>query len=221
MTENEKEGVEAEKAPESQPGVQSEAQPNSKSEDTYQTVELRNNFYKDSFTRVLFVLLLSVALNFGLVSTLLYHVTNPPKPKYFATSVNGRLTPLTALDMPNQSDSAVLQWANEAAIAAYTYNFVNYNNELRGAARYFTRTGWGQFLAALKSSGSLETVKQKKLIVSAVATQAPIILKKGPLNGRYSWRIQMPINVTYQSASEFKKNDFYTGFEKGVRERSR
>ncbi len=179
---------------------------NEKSQDVVK-LTMRNNFYKDSYIRILFVLLLSITLNFGLASTVLYVVTNPPQPKYFATSINGRITPLTSLDMPNQSDSAVLQWANQAAIAAFTYNFVNYRNELQNASQYFTQTGWGQFLNALKTSQGLEIVKAKKLIVSAVATRSPIILQKGPLSGRYSWRIQIPILVTYQSASEFKQTN--------------
>jgi intracellular multiplication protein IcmL len=40
-----------------------------------------------------------------------------------------------------------------------------------------------------------------------VATRAPIILEKGMLSGRYSWRVQMPILVTYQSASEFTQQN--------------
>ena len=38
-----------------------------------------------------------------------------------------------------------------------------------------------------------------------MATRAPVILQKGPLAGRYAWRIQIPILITYQSASEFKQ----------------
>ena len=90
------------------------------------TVTMKSNFYKDSYSRILFVLILSITLNFGLATTVLYFIANPPKAKYFATSINGRITPLVPLDMPNQSDSAVIQWATQAAIAAYTYNFVNY-----------------------------------------------------------------------------------------------
>lgn len=59
----------------------------------------------------------------------------------------------------------------------------------------------------MQQSNNLEAVKAKKLIVSAVATRAPIILQKGLLNGLYSWRIQMPILVTYQSASEFSQQN--------------
>ena len=110
-----------------------------------------------------------------------------------------------ALNEPNQSDSAVLQWANQAAVAAFTYNFVNYRTELQASSGFFTSEGWTQFLTALEDSNNLDAVRAKKLIVSAVATSAPIILQKGVLNGRYSWRVQMPMLVTYQSASEFSQ----------------
>lgn len=168
-----------------------------------ETMQLLERYQRDSQAK-LSVLLISVfGLCFVLAVFLAYVVFNPPQPQYFATSVNGRVTPLVALDQPNQSDSAVLQWANQAAIAAFTYNFVNYRDELLAASRYFTAAGWQQFTDALTQSNNLDVVKAKKLIVSAVATRTPIILRKDTLNGVYSWRIQMPILVTYQSASEF------------------
>lgn len=176
-------------------------------QDALTVVALRNKFYKDSYRKVLMVLLLSLVLNFSLGAVLVYLITHPPKPRYFATSVNGRITPLFPLNEPNQSDAAVLQWANQAAIAAFSYNFVNYHQELQAASGFFTGQGWKQFLDALQASNNLDAVKAKKLIVSAVATRAPIILRKGVLNGQYSWRVQMPVLVTYQSASEFSQQN--------------
>lgn len=176
-------------------------------DDALTAVTLRNQFYKDSQHKVVLVLIFSVVVNFILGSLLVYQITHPPAPRYFATSINGRITPLFPLNEPNQSDSAVLQWANQAAIAAFTYNFVNYREELQSASGFFTASGWQQFLDALQQSNNLDAVKAKKLIVSAVATRAPIILQKGLLNGVYSWRVQMPILVTYQSASEFDQQN--------------
>ena len=176
-------------------------------EDALTVVGLRNQFYKDSQRKVLLALFVAVILNFILVFVVVYMITHPPAPKYFATSINGRITPLFPLNEPNQSDSAVLQWANQAAIAAFTYNFVNYRDELQASSGFFTSEGWSQFLDALQESNNLDAVKAKKLIVSAVATRAPIILQKGVLNGSYSWRVQMPILVTYQSASEFTQQN--------------
>ena len=157
-------------------------------EDALTAVAIRNTFYRDGQRKMILILLTSVLANFVLAALLVYMITHPPAPKYFATSINGRITPLFPINEPNQSDSAVLQWANQAAIAAFTYNFVNYRSELQASSGFFT-------------------VKVKKLIVSAVATRAPIILQKGVLNGQYSWRIQMPLLVSYQSASEFTQQN--------------
>ncbi|MBN9230715.1 MAG: type IV secretion protein DotI [Legionella sp. 40-6] len=176
-------------------------------EDALTVVTLRNKFYKDSQRKVMLALLIALLVNCVLAFMMVYMITHPPAPKYFATSINGRITPLFPLNEPNQSDSAVLQWANQAAIAAFTYNFVNYRDELQAASGFFTAEGWDQFLNALQQSNNLDAVKAKKLIVSAVATRAPIILQKGVLNGRFSWRVQMPILVTYQSASEFTQQN--------------
>lgn len=106
-------------------------------EDALTMVTLRNKFYRDGQRRTMATLLLSVLINFILVSLVVYLLTHPPAPKYFATSINGRITPLYPLDQPNQSDSAVLQWANQAAIAAFTYNFVNYRDELQASSGFF------------------------------------------------------------------------------------
>ena len=176
-------------------------------EDALTIVAMRNDFYRDGQRKTMITLIISILVNFVLASLLVYMITHPPAPKYFATSINGRITPLYPLNEPNQSDSAVLQWANQAAIAAFTYNFVNYRDELQASSGFFTADGWSQFLTALQQSNNLDAVKAKKLIVSAVATRAPIILQKGILNGRYSWRVQMPILVTYQSASEFSQQN--------------
>lgn len=176
-------------------------------DDALAVVKLRNQFYKDSQRKVILALLIAIIVNLVLGFMVVYIITHPPAPKYFATSINGRITPLFPLNEPNQSDSAVLQWANQAAIAAFTYNFVNYRDELQSSSGFFTAAGWDQFLNALQQSNNLDAVKAKKLIVSAVATRAPIILQKGILNGNYSWRVQMPILVTYQSASEFTQQN--------------
>ncbi len=176
-------------------------------EEALTMVAMRNDFYRDGQRKLIIALLVSICINFAMASLIIYLLTHPPAPKYFATSIGGRITPLFPLNEPNQSDSAVLQWGNQAATAAFTYNFVNYREELQASSQFFTSDGWSQFLTALQQSNNLDAVKAKKLIVSAVATRAPIILQKGVLNGRYSWRVQMPVLVTYQSASEFTQQN--------------
>ncbi|MDQ5884425.1 MAG: intracellular multiplication protein IcmL [Pseudomonadota bacterium] len=97
----------------------------------------------------------------------------------------------------------VRQWANIAVVDTYTFDFVNYEKSLEQVSQYFTDNGWYTFLRSLNDSNNLPTVIRKKLVVSAVAIKPPSILMKGILNGVYSWRIQIPMLVTYQSASDF------------------
>ena len=176
-----------------------------KNGDALQLVRLRTDFQRDGHHRVLLALLISVILNLLLVSSFVYIIKHPPPPQYFATTVNGRITPLIPLDQPNMPPSTLLQWANSAAIAAYTYNFVNYRQELQSASEYFTPDGWREFINALQGSNNLNSVITLKLVVSAVATGAPVILDQGIINGVYTWTVQMPMQITYQSASQVSR----------------
>ncbi|KTD66073.1 type IVB secretion system apparatus protein IcmL/DotI [Legionella spiritensis] len=176
-------------------------------QDALTAVNIRNQFYKSGQRKVTLVLLASIACNIMFFYLLLYIVYNPPGPRYFPTGINGRITRLYPLTEPNQSNSSVLQWAGEAAVAAFTYNYVNYRQELQASSGFFTAKGWELFLNALDESNNLEAVKQKKLIVSAVATSAPAIKNAGFYQGRYSWRIEVPVLVTYQSATEYTQQN--------------
>ena len=170
-------------------------------DDALEIVKLRNNFYRDNYRRVLSAVLILLLLNAGLVGIIIYQYTTRPEPKYFATSADGRITPIYPLTRPVVGANALLQWANQAAVSAYSYNFSDYRKALQEASEYFTPNGWKNFQVALKASQNLNTVIAKKLVVSAVATGAPVIIEQGILRGRYAWKVQMPLLVNYQSAS--------------------
>lgn len=171
-------------------------------DDALELVRLRNDFYRDNYRRVLGAFLLSIIIITALVIVLLYMLTHPPEPRYFATDPQGRIITLVPLDEPNMSDQAILSWANIAATSVHTYDYVNYRQQLQAASQYFTTEGWQAFMNALQSSNNLDAVIAKKLVVSAVATGTPVKLQEGIIDGRYGWRVQIPLAVTYQSASE-------------------
>lgn len=174
-------------------------------EDALQVVKLRNEFYRDNYQKVVAALLLSFFILLILAGALFYIVSHPPAPRYFATTNDGRIVPLIPFDQPNLSNSALLEWANTAATAAYSYNFVNYRQALQQAGDYFTPEGKQMFFSAVKSSNNLQAVLAKKLIVSAVATGVPVVLEQGLLAGRYTWKVQIPMLITFQSASQFSQ----------------
>lgn len=170
-------------------------------DDALEIVRMRNSFYRDNYRRLVGILLIMILINILLVGSIIYLISSRPAPVYFATSADGRITPLYALSQPVVSPSELLQWSAQAAVAAYTYNFVNYRQELQRTSEFFTPEGWNQFQQGLKDTRNLETVVAKKLVVSATPTGAPEIKDQGILNGRYAWRIQIPLLVTYEGAA--------------------
>ncbi len=170
-------------------------------DDALEVVKLRNNFYRDNYRRVVFILLLSIVVNAILLGCLWWVITNPRPPEYFATTADGRIIPLKPLSEPNISEAALLEFAVQAATSPYTYNFVNYRKRLQEASAYFTPQGWAEFLKILQASNNLKAVIAKKLVVTAVPTGAPVVVQKGIIRGRYAWKVQLPLLITYQSAS--------------------
>jgi intracellular multiplication protein IcmL len=177
-------------------------QKNATEESATELIQLRNTFYRDSYQRILIALFIMLLVSVGLISVVFFQLTHRPIPQYFAISSDGKLVKLEPLSEPAVSNSVLLQWAVDAATAAYSYDFVNYRSSLQSAQNKFTPDGWNNFESALRGTRILETVISKKLIVSAIATGAPTIEEQGMLEGAYSWRVTLPLLVTYQSSTE-------------------
>ena len=171
-------------------------------DDAVEIVRLRNNFYRDNYRRLIVALMFLLVVTTVLAAVTLYQATHRPDPKYFASTSDGRIMQLYPLDEPMLTPGELLQWAHRAAISAYTYNFVNYRDAFQQLQNQFTPDGWRFYEDALRVSRMLEMVVAKKLVVSAVATGTPVIVDQMVIDGRYAWKVQIPLLVTYQSPNE-------------------
>lgn len=147
----------------------------------------------------MFINILSVSFVI-MVGVIFYLEITKTKQTYFAQSTDGILTKMTALDVPNVSTNTLLRWVSLAVTSAYTLDFVDYQQTLDSLKQYFTKSGYANFLEA--SNDRLQTIIKQKLIVTAVVAGTPILLGEGEIYGFYSWRIQIPILLSYQGASE-------------------
>lgn len=153
---------------------------------------------------VILILLLSLV---GLLGFNYFQYSQRSAGTYFATLPDGKSFPLTYLDRPNVSTKALLSWATLAATATYTLDFVNYKTNLENLKSYFTDAGFENFLAALTESGTITTITEKKLVLSAVAIGPAIVLAEDEVRGNHVWKIEVPITVSYLSASAEEKRD--------------
>ena len=172
------------------------------------TITLRSHFLDDGRSKLIVAIIISFLLNVIFIQLITDIHRHPPPPKYFAISQFGRITPVIPLNKPNHSRATILQWANRAVIAVFSYGFINYRAELEAASGFFTPEGWNNYLQALNASDFLNLIKTQRLVVSSVATSAPFVTTEGTINGRYAWRIQMSIVVTMQNEYQYKQSSY-------------
>ncbi|ODN44085.1 hypothetical protein BGC07_11615 [Piscirickettsia litoralis] len=103
---------------------------------------------------------------------------------------------LQSLSNPVENDAYVINWLSNAVVNINTLDFLNYRNQTEGKRKYFTQYGWNQYLKAFKVI--IEKVKNDQYISRATVADAPVVIQKGIVNGAYSWRLQVPIIITYQ-----------------------
>ncbi|MBS0286296.1 MAG: type IVB secretion system apparatus protein IcmL/DotI [Proteobacteria bacterium] len=171
-------------------------------------VMVRANFYRDNVRRLMAFCIFLVLTIGGLMGWIIYERTHKPAVQYFATSGNGKLSKLTALNQPNLTTTSLLDWVVEAATSAYNFNFGNYDRALKDIKSFFTEAGYKHFLESLAAAKTIETVREKQLMVSAITTGTPVVLQEGPnTDGIYTWKVQLPMLITYQSQSDTRKQN--------------
>ena len=189
-------------APAAADPASAKAQPAQAKVSGLELVRFRNYFYRDGYRKSMTALLLSLLVNLALMGIIVFQFLSKPAPVYFATQTNGSLIEIQPLTEPLIAQETLLTWATRAAVTAYSFNFVDWQNDLNNAQQYFTATGFKNFVDALKASGNLDTVVAKRLVVQATVVDVPRIIQQGLIQGRYAWKIQIPMLVKYTSASE-------------------
>ncbi|MBG78267.1 MAG: type IV secretion protein IcmL [Alphaproteobacteria bacterium] len=167
------------------------------------TVVVRNEFYRDGYRSLLkLVILLSLIIGILVLAILGIINSRQPENRYFATTEDGRLIPMVALNQPNLSTPALLSWVAQAATEVMTFGFNDYRRRLQESSRNFTRTGWESFTTALNQSGIISTIEQRRQVVTAVPAGAPILESEAVVAGRYQWVVQIPMKLSYQTGAE-------------------
>lgn len=156
------------------------------------------------YRRLSLLLCVGVVLAVILSIVLVYTSINTKQQQYYASTTTGQIIPLQSLDRPVVTNQFILQWASDVTRRIYNINFVNWQQQLAQLQPYFTKQGFAVFMHAMHA-GELSAIKQEKLTASAVVSKPPIIVSTGVIKGYFTWLVQLPLLVTYQSASNTEK----------------
>lgn len=162
--------------------------------------------------KVILIIKVLVILNIILAVASFYEFKKQKVPYYRAVykkDDKSYLIKMVALSRPVMTRQVLLQWAGQAAVAAYTYDVANYQAQLQSVVKnYFTAEGGNALRQAFQNSGALDNLLSKKLVVTSVVNGAPLILQEGVLFGEKTWRVQVPLLVNYQSASALETDSY-------------
>ena len=170
----------------------------------------RNQFFRRQYLLALGAFAMALLVLLVLTWALIYVVRNPTEPLYFAADKVGRLIKVVPVTQANMSREDAMKWAINAVEKTYSYDYVNYREQLQYAEKYFTTYGWTNYMSALKASNNLVALKDRKMIIQAKVIGPPKLITEGLLGGAYAWKFEMPMLVTYwlppydtQAASTF------------------
>lgn len=159
-------------------------------------VSTQVNFYRDRFDHVLFALLLSVLVLFGLIGVGVYLFFDKPHPITVFTQDNEwRVVGAVPLDQPYVSDVDLLQWVSNSFPRSFLYDFLRMDQQLDDVKKTYTAEGWKVFLMQANNVVQFDKVKAGKLFVSAFATRAPFVVRNGLSQGRRAWLVEIPVSI--------------------------
>lgn len=157
--------------------------------------------------RRLFVISLIALIGcIGLIALLMFLFASYPKYRTVQTVDNSVICEIDPKDNPALTDAAIQDFARSAVLAAYSFDYASYRDQLEYATtRYFTSEGRAAFNRALRSSGSLNHIISNNLIMKTFVTSAAQIEDKGidGNTGQAYWVVRMPVTT-----------EFYTGGSK-------
>ena len=158
-----------------------------------------NHFCSDNYYRVMRFLSLLAVIGVVLSFILVWMSFDRPLPKNYAAVTTGQVIPLHALSEPIFSTQFILQWSANVAQSVYNMSFDDYQDDLNKVKESFTSAGWEQMMTALQNV--ITTMTGNRVNISSVVSGAPVILAQMEIHGRHTWRVQMPLLVTYTGAS--------------------
>lgn len=165
--------------------------------DELQTIHLRKDFYKDGFRKILFIFGIFFVVIVALIATSAYLFLDKPAPVKFSTDNEWRIVKPVPLDQPYISQPDLIQWVSTVIPGLFNYDFINYKIELQKNEHYFTPEGWKRFLTFLNGYAAYSAVIRSKLFINGEPTGAPFIINQGLLERKYSWWVQIPLNINY------------------------
>jgi intracellular multiplication protein IcmL len=139
--------------------------------------------------------LIGVCFLFG--GYVIWREVQPPPVKYFASKPDFDPIPMTPLDEPVMTNPALVEWAKDAALAAYNLDFLNYRQQSERAKANFLTHAWNGWAGSFIETGNLEKIRKAGIIAYANTHWPAAIRREAVVNGRLTWEVEFPMDLAF------------------------
>jgi len=131
----------------------------------------------------------------------------PPRPTFAIKAEKGLITTdkqiqnINTLPVPHQSLNNVSGWLLSALNTIYGVGFDNIDDKMSQAEYYFTGNGYSSYVKAM-NSGFKDDILNKKLKITLLAVQNPVLINGGVAGDIEFWRLRVPVLISYLGGKE-------------------
>lgn len=165
-------------------------------------LQLDNNSLKQRVLRVwAAVIILGMTLFITVGSILLWF----PKYRYIPTTDNTAICEVGTEGSPRISPPTLTEFAKDAAVSAYSYDYINYREALNETAgKWFSDDGRKAYLRSLDESGNLDKVIKGRFILRTMSTNVAQLETEGMRGLTNFWTVLVPIAIEFYSGGEIQ-----------------
>ncbi|MDY8671115.1 DotI/IcmL family type IV secretion protein [Escherichia coli] len=116
--------------------------------------------------------------------------------KYFASSPDGKITPMVPLDSPVINDNGVKLFARDTLYDVLNLDFDTWREDLEKGRVGFIDKGLGNLIGAVKDAGII-AIMEKDRVNLRTEFSTPVISKKGVKDKVATWIVQIPITYNF------------------------
>ncbi|EEI0055999.1 hypothetical protein HW169_004593 [Salmonella enterica] len=153
-------------------------------------IALANRLSKVVLYQAIIIAVLSVLLIISVIAAI-----NSDN-KYFASSPDGKITPMVALDSPVINDNGIKLFTRDTLYDVLNLDFDTWRQDLEKGRSGFIDKGLSNLITAVKDAGII-AIMEKDRVNLRTEFSTPIISQKGLKNKVATWVVQIPITYNF------------------------
>jgi len=157
-------------------------------------------WHREQYKRTALTALVAVLLLTGSLSANVIQALTEPNPRYFAVDNSLRVVDLKPKTEPTVTQEKLLNWATKTVTETFALDFKHWKTEIMEVRPAYFPNAYDSLIETMRNpDGVIDFITSERAISSAAVPQAPVVTNEGLSDGRYSWVVEFPLVVTFET----------------------